>query len=349
MGKHQMVIDIGAGNTRISVFRRKKDVFELISGAVFTTPESGLKDEELFSNLSQFIKRVEVKRADLTVLLPEDGDNVVLDEITLPIGNKKEIGGMIQNSLPGLLKDDESLFYHSWRLCRTYSGEQGDFQVAAVRKEYMDLLYEIAEQNKAQLICTDITTNAVENLGRLICSSPKYAPTASSGAVAVVDVGCKNARITVHTKNSILRSVVVPHHLYRMDRLIHDAVQGLKNENKIHPELMKLDPAYALRVGQYGELLSQLSSEIIRHIKQAVSSDNRCSLSSIFFTGGMYKSPKLVSTVKESFEVPCYAFPIRDYMTMIDKCIHCQSDKIYPSEDVFAASVGALMGGMKYE
>ena len=25
MGKHQMVIDIGAGNTKISVFRRKKD------------------------------------------------------------------------------------------------------------------------------------------------------------------------------------------------------------------------------------------------------------------------------------------------------------------------------------
>ena len=171
MGKHHMVIEIGAGNTKISAFRKEKDVFELFGGAIFHTLEAGLKDEELFSNISQFIKRAGTKKADLKILLPEDGNDVILDEITLPLGSKKELDGMVKSSLPGLLKDDESLFYHSWRLRRTYAGEQGDIQVAAVRKEYMDMLHEIAEQNKLQLVCTDIITNAVECLGNLLCSN----------------------------------------------------------------------------------------------------------------------------------------------------------------------------------
>lgn len=346
MGKHHMVIEIGAGNTKISAFRKEKDVFELFGGAIFHTLEAGLKDEELFSNISQFIKRAGTKKADLKILLPEDGNDVILDEITLPLGSKKELDGMVKSSLPGLLKDDESLFYHSWRLRRTYAGEQGDIQVAAVRKEYMDMLHEIAEQNKLQLVCTDIITNAVECLGNLLCSNSKYAPSAPSEAIAVVDVGHKNARITVAEKNGTLCSAVVSHNLYRMDKLIRDAAYDRNEDNKIHPELLKMNPSYALRVSQYEDFLSQLSSDIIRNIKQAIGRDGRGTLSAIYFTGGMYKTPKLVSSVKDSFNVPCYAFPIRDYMTMADRCIHCQNGQIYPNEDVFAASFGALTGGL---
>ena len=346
MGKHHMVIEIGAGNTKISVFRKDKDVFELFSGAIFNTPESGLRDEELFSNISQFIKRVDAKKADLTILLPEDGNDVILDEITLPLGNKKELDGMVKSSLPGLLKDDESLFYHSWRLRRTYAGEQGDFQIAAVRKEYMDMLHEIAEQNKLRLVGADITTNAVERLGSLLCTNPKDAPSAPSDAIAVVDVGQKNARITVATKNSVSCVAVVSHNLYRMDKLIRESIYDQKEDSKVPFEMLKLNPSYALRISQYDGFLSQLSSDIIRHIKQAISGENRCTLSCIYFTGGMYKTPKLVSTVKESFDAPCYAFPIRDYMVMADRCIHCQGNKMYPSEDIFAASLGVWMGGV---
>lgn len=313
MGKHHVVIEIGAGNTKISVFRKDKDVFELFSGAIFNTPESGLRDEELFSNISQFIKRICAKKADLTILFPEDGNDVILDEVTLPLGNKKELDGMVKSSLPGLLSDDESLFYHSWRIRRTYAGEQGDIQIAAVRKEYMDTLYEIAEQNKLQLVCADITTNAVERLGSLLCLNSKYAPQSISEAIAVVDVGYKNARITVATKKDVLCSAVVSHNLHRMDKFISESLYNKKGDSKIPFEIMKLNPSYALRISQYDGFLTQLSSDIIRHIKQAISGENRCVLSSIFFTGGMYKTPKLVSTVKESFDVPCYVFPIRDY------------------------------------
>lgn len=58
--------------------------------------------------------------------------------------------------------------------------------------------------------------------------------------------------------------------------------------------------------------------------------------------------PQLVSEIKESFEVPCFAFPISDFIHIKENCIVHEAKKPEPIADIFAVSIGALMGGKWY-
>ena len=286
-----------------------------------------------------------VKAAELYVLLSEENENILSIEADYPLGSKKEVDKMVANNLSSMLKEDESLYYHSWRLLRSYSNGKGLYQIASVRKEYIDAIHSIAEHFKLKFCRADLSNNAVESLAQYINDDRRHGrPSEDTGII--VEVGHRNVRVVAFTGKETIRTYTAPHNLHRMDKLILETGQGPNNDDGAVPELLKMNPAYALRVSQYEGFLDALSADIIRFIKQAVSETETQTLDCIYFTGGMYKMPKLVSNIKESLDVPCYAFPISDYMQMKDNCIQCIDTKLYPSVDAFAASLGVLIGGI---
>lgn len=347
MGKCIVVTDFGLGRTKIGAYKKEGGKFVLYSGAIFDTPEGGFSEPETLQMFSASLDKMAVKSGDLLVSLPVDEKNIVCTEADYPLGNAKEVANIVKNNLGGIVPDEAEQFTADWRLLESYSSGQGKFQIAAVKTSCMETLQEIAEKKHFVLKRADLSINAVENLVGLIRSDAKYGLNSTSDAAAIVDVGHKSAKIIVFTKERCVRSETVSHNLYRLDKIINSTLGDLKNDPGIIPETLKLNPSYTGKITQYNGFLSSLTTDIIRVIKQSVSGEYRYQLSGIYFTGGLFKMPQLVSTVKDTFNVPCFAFPIDDFLQVNSNCISHANKRVYPSPDVFAASLGMLIGGAK--
>ena len=345
MGECIVVADFGRGRTKVGAYRKTNGRFELFSGAIFDTPEGGFSEPETIQNFSLALEKLSVKNGLLYVLFPTDEKNVIIGDADYPIGAPKEVEKIVKNNLSNFIPDEADQFYSDWRLVEAYPSGQGRFQIAAVRKNIMDTLHDMSERKHLKLRYADLNENAAENLACLLRRDGKYGLSSAGDAAAVVEVGHKTARIIVLTKDKIVQNETVNHNLFRLDKILSGNLGDLENDPSISPELLKFNPSYVNRVSQYQSFLSTLTTEVIRVIKQSISGDSRYRLTNVYFTGGMYKIPQLVSTVKDSFEVPCFAFPLDEFLQVNDNCISRGARKPYPTPDVFAASLGALMGG----
>lgn len=345
MGKCKVVVDFGNGKTKISGYQKEDGKQIMFTGAIIEAVEGGLESPETYQNFSNFLLKMKAGPGDLYVVLPEDEVGVFCEVAEYPISSPKELSGMIKNNLSALVNDDVTKYYHDWRQIGSPVPGQGSFQTAAVKNEYMDMIQDIAEKYKLRLTYADIATNAVEHLAGLLQKS-KHVSNSANEATAIVEVGYKSARVVVFTKDRIIRSKSIKHDLFRMDKIIYSTLGDLKNDKNIVPEFLKMNPSFAFKVSQYQSFLQLLTSEIIRQIKQAVAGEEKLKLSTIYFAGGMYKMPQLVSTIKDSFDVPCYAFPLEDFVEINHGCVQRENNRPYPSDEVFITSVGALFGGM---
>ena len=345
MGKCVVVVDFGLGKTKISAYKKKNGKLMLFSGAVFDTPTGGFSEPELLQMLAVHLKKIDVRRGVLYVLLPVDEKNIIAGEADYPMGTAKDVANIIKNNLSNFISENAEQYNCDWRLIEGYPSGHGRFQIAAIKNSDMDIIHDIAERNHLNLVYADLSSNALENLAKQLRKDKKYGLNSSEDAVALVDVGHRSAKIVVLSKDRIIRNVSVLHDFYRMDKIIMGTLGELKKDKEIIPELLKLNPSYAHNISLYPAFLEGATAEIVRNIKQSVSSENRYRLNTIFFTGGLYKMPQLVSKVKESFEVPCFSFPMSDFVLINDDYIFCEVNKADPNADIFAASLGALMGG----
>ncbi len=345
MGKCIVVVDFGQGKTKISAYRKEDGKATLVAGAVFNTPEAGLGEPELLQMLSVQLEKLELGSGTLFVLLPADEKNVIVGEADYPMGTSKEVANIIKNNLSSFIPDEAEPFNYDWRLTEAYPSGHGHFQIAAVKLSDIEAIHEIAERKKLTLVRADITANALESSARLLRTDKKYGLSSSDDAVALVDVGHKSAHVVILSKDRIIKTQALHHNLYRMDKLIIASLGDLKNDKNIIPELLKLNSSYTQKVSQYEVFLESVSADIIRTVKQAVSGESRYHLNAIYFTGGLYKVPGLVGHIKDSFGVPCFSFPIGDFVQFKDNCIRHEPKKAVPVADVFTASIGAFMGG----
>lgn len=345
MGKCNVVVDFGNGITKVGAFHKNNGKCELFSGAVFDTPAGGLSEPETLQNLSLHLEKLAVKSGDLHIVLSVDDKTTLCTEAEYPMGTAKDISAIVKNNLSSLIPEDEDQFSCSWRLMDTYPSGQGKFQIAATKTATMELLHDVAEKHRLHLKSADITINAIESLSTLLQHDRKYGLSSSEDAVVLVDVGYKSAQIVVLSRDKIISATAVPHNLYRLDKIIMTASPDLKKDPNIIPELLKFNSSYVSRISQYSEFIEALTTEIIRCVKQSVSGESRYRLTTVYFTGGMYKMPTLVSAVKDSFDVPCFAFPINDFMQLNEGSIAKAQKKAAPTADLFAASLGVLIGG----
>ena len=346
MGKCNVVIDFGNGKTKISAFKKDNDKFVLTTGAIIETGENNLESPELLQSISGFLLKMRPGAGNLILIMPENEEIVPTTVAEYPLGSNKEVNGMIENNLSALIPENRDKYHYSWRHVRNTDEGLGEFQIAAVKKQAMESIQDIAALHKLKLVSANLASCAVESLAMLLQKSEKYAPKSDNEAMAIVDVGYKTVRVSVFTRDIIIKTKAFGHDLYRMDKLIYANLGDLKNDKNIVPEYLKMNPSFALRVKQYQSFLQGVSSDIIMQIKKSIGGETRCRLTDIYFTGGMYKMPHLVSTVKESFGVPCYAFPYEDFIEINHGCILRENNKPYPSEEVYAVSVGALYGGV---
>lgn len=345
MGKCIVVIDFGFGKTKIGAFEKEGNKRLLTSGAIIESVEGGIESPELMQSISSFLLKMKPGKGDLILVLPDGGNGVISSVVEYPLGSQKEVDGMIHNNISAFIPENENAYYCSWRHVRTNSDGLGEFQIAAIKKECIENIQEIAEQHKLTLRTADLAGNAVENLALLLQKNPKFALKSANETAAVIEVGYRSARVVVYTKDAILKTKSIGHDMYRMDKLICDSLGDLRQDKNIVPEYLKINPSFAMKVRQYPNFLQALTSDIIMQVKRSVSGEASYKLASIYFTGGMYKMPQLVSTVKDSFGVPCYAYPLEEIAEFTHGCIMRENNKPYPSEDVFAASVGAIYGG----
>ena len=226
-----------------------------------------------------------------------------------------------------------------------YPSGRGRFQIAAARTDFIEELQNIAEKHKCALKRADIVLNADENLSRLLRKKEKYGLSSNSDTAAIIDVGHKTVNVIVFNNENTVAAETLGHNLYRMDKIIADVGGDLKNDPDIALEMLKLNPSYTSLSAQYNGFLDGIASDIIRTVKHAVGSDRDSKLSAVYFTGGLFKTPGLVSAVKESFSVPCYAYPIKDFISINEECINREAKKPYPNAEMFSASIGILAGG----
>lgn len=347
MGKCFVVADFGQGKTKLSAYRKEEGKTVLFSGAVYDTPKNGFSDPEMLQMFSVWLEKLAVRRGELFAVLPVDDKFVIVGESDYPMGTEKEIAGIIKNNLATFIPEETEQYHYDWRLVEGYPSGHGHFQVAAVRSAEIDLMHEIAERKHMKLCRADITGNALENLACLLRGDKKYGLNTSEDAVALVDVGAKNSHVIVLSKDRVIENVSVGHDLYRMDKIIMSTLGDLKADKTIIPELLKLNPSYTEKISQYENFLDMAATDVIRHVKQAVSGENRYRLSTIYFSGGLYKMPQLVSRIKESFGTPCFAFPLGDFVSVNVGGIAHEARKPEPTADIFATSFGALMGGLE--
>lgn len=346
MGKCNVVIDFGNGKTKISAFEKEGNKFVLTTGAIIETGENNMESPELLQSISSFLLQMRPGAGNLILIMPENGDIVPTTVAEYPLGTNKEVDGMIKNNLSAIIPENQDKYHCSWRHVRNTEEGLGEFQIAAVKKQTMENIQDIAAQHKLNLVSADLAANAVENLAVLLQKNEKLAPKSANDAMAIVEVGYKSVRVCVFTRDAIIKTKSIGHDLYRMDKLIYDSLGDLKQDKNIVPEFLKMNASFALKVKQYQNFLQSVTSDIIMQIKRSIGGETSYRLSNIYFTGGMYKMPHLVSTVKDSFGVPCYAFPIEDYIEINHGCILRENNKPYPSEEVYTASIGALYGGV---
>lgn len=347
MGKCYVVADFGRGKTKLSAYRKEEGKLSLYSGAVFDTPSGGFGDPELLQMFSVWLEKLDVKSGELIAVLPVDDKFVITGEADYPMGTEKEIAGIIKNNLASFIPEEADEYHYDWRLVESYPSGHGHFQIAAVRTAEIELMHDLAERKHLKLMRADVTGNALENLAVLLRKDKKYGLNTSEDAIALVDIGHKSAHIIVLSKDRVIASTMVNHDLFRMDKIIMSTLGDLKADKNIIPELLKLNPSYTEKVGQYESFLDMAATDVIRVIKQAVSGENRYRLSTIYFCGGLYKMPQLVGRIKESFGVPCFAFPVGEFVTVNTGGIAHETRKPEPSPDIFTASIGALMGGIE--
>ncbi len=345
MGKCIVVVDFGQGKTKISAYRKEDGKMTLVSGSVFNTPQGGLSEPELLQMLSVQLEKLELGSGTIMVLLPADEKNVIVSEADYPMGTPKEVANIIKNNLSSFIPDEGEPFNYDWRLIEGYPSGHGHFQIAAIRISDIETIHEIAERKKLTLIRADISANALESAAILLRSDIKYGIATGEDAVVLIDVGHKNANVVVVSKDRIVKSQTLQHDFYRLDKLIMGTLGDMKNDKTLVPELLKLNPVYAQKISQYEGFLDSVTADIIRTIKQAVSGESRYRLNTVYFTGGLYKMPGLVGRIKESFGVPCFAYPIQEFVQFKENCIKHEAKKAIPTPDIFTASVGALMGG----
>ena len=210
----------------------------------------------------------------------------------------------------------------------------------------MENIQDIAAKHKLNLVSADLASNAVEGLATLLQKNERLALKNSNDAMAIVEVGYKSVRVSVFTRDTIIKTKSFGHDLYRMDKLIYDSLGDLIQDKNIVPEFLKMNPSFALKVKQYPNFLQSVTSDISMQIKRSIGSEANYRLTKIYFTGGMYKMPQLVSSVKESFNVLCHSFPVEEFITVKQGCILRENNKPYPTIEVFSSSVGALYGGI---
>ncbi len=345
MGKCIVVVDFGQGKTKISAYRKEDGKMTMFSGSVFNTPDGGLGEPELLQMLSVQLEKMELGRGSLLVLLPADEKNSIVGEADYPMGTPKEVASIIKNNISSFIPDEGELYHYDWRLTEAYPSGHGHFQIAAVRLADIETIHDIAERKKLALIRAGVTPNAIEAAATLLRGDKKYGLATAEDAIALVDVGHKSAQIAVISRDRTVKCQVLRHDLYRMDKLIIGSLGDLKNDKTIVPELLKLNPTYTQKVSQYDGFMESAAADIVRTIKQAVSGESRYRLTTVYFTGGLYKMPGLVGYVKDSFGVPCFAYPIGDFVQFKDNSIKHEAKKAVPVPDIFTASVGALVGG----
>ena len=285
MGKWIVVVDFGQGKTKISAYQKEDGKLVLFSGAVFDTPAGGFSEPELLQMLAVHLEKLDVKRGVLYALLPADEKNIIAGEADYPMGTAKDVASIIKNNLSNFIPEDADQYNYYWRLMEGYPSGHGHFQIAAVKNSDMDIMHDIAERKHLNLVYTDLSSNAIENLAKQFRKDKKYGLNSSEDAVALVDVGHRGAKIVVLSKDRIIRNVSVLHDFYRMDKIIMGTLGELKKDKEIIPELLKLNPSYAHNVSQYPAFLEGATAEIVRNIKQSVSGENRYRLNTIFFTG----------------------------------------------------------------
>lgn len=346
MGKCIVVADIGRGKTKLSAYRKEDNKYVLFSGTVFDTPAGGLSEPELLQMIAVHLEKLDVKSGVMYAILPADEKCVIVSEADYPMGTPKDVASIITNNISSVIPEDVEQFHYDWRLVEGYPSGHGHFQIVAAKNADIELLHEIAERKRLRLAYADVNDNAIENLARLLRTDKKYGLNTAEDAVALVDVGYKTVQVVVLSKDRVISNVTLSHDLYRVDKIIMSTLGDLKKDKTVIPELLKLNPSYTQKISQYPGFLEVTISEIVRTIKQAVSGENRYHLTTIYFTGGMYKMPQLVGGIKESFGVPCFAFPVSDFVTMKRNCVAHEARKAEPSIDLFAASLGALMGGL---
>jgi len=345
MGKCIVVVDFGHGKTKISAYEKEGNKKVLTTGAIIESIDMEIDSPELLQNISSFLLQMRAGAGDMVLILPDSCEGVVSTIAEYPLGTSKEVDGMIKNNLTSLVENNTDKYYCSWRHIRNNGDGLGEFQIAAVKKSFMESMQDIADKHKLNLVSADLASNAIEGLARAVQNDEKYGPKNDKSAVAIVDVGYKSVRVVIFTKDSILKTKSFNHDLYRTDKLIYDTLGDLKQDKNVVPEYLKMNPSFTSKIMQYPNFLQTVCSDLIMQIKRSVSEGNNYKLANIYFTGGMYKMPQLVSTIKDSFGVPCYAFPIEDFVEITHGCILRENHKPYPSEDVFTASLGAIYGG----
>lgn len=346
MGKCNVVIDFGNGKTKISAFEKEGNKYVLTIGAIIETGENNIESPELLQSISSFLLKMQAGAGDLIIIMPENGVVVPTTVAEYPLGTNKEVDGMIKNNLSAIIPENQEQYHYSWRHVRNTEEGLGEFQIAAVKKQTMENIQDIAAQHKLNLVSADLASNAVEGLAVLLQKNEKFAPKSANDAMAIVEVGYKTVRVSVFTRDAIIKTKAFAHDFYRMDKLIYDSLGDLKQDKNIVPEFLKMNPSFALKVRQYQNFLQSASSDIIMQIKRSIGGETSYRLTNIYFTGGMYKMPQFVTTIKESFGVPCYAFPYEEFIEINHGCILRENNKPYPSEEVFTASIGALFGGI---
>lgn len=345
MGKCRVVADFGIGKTKISIYFATKDGMEFREGAVFNTPEGILENPETLQAFILHLDKLSVKGGDLYVVLPVDENLVFCQNKEYPVGTKKEMKAFMKNSLSDIVKENPEQYFTAGKLLETYSSGQGLFQVIAVKAEPIKALCEAAEKKHLKVKRIDIAQNALADIACLMRNDDKRGLRTNDDAIAVVDVGYKTVQVVVLTKDRVLSTDYFEHELYRLDKIIMNNAYDLKNDPKIVPELLKLNPSYTSKISQYNSFLDMLTSDTVRKIKHGVSAESRYHLTTIYFTGGMYRAPTLVSKIKESFNVPCFAFPMDEILPIGGSIIITGQNSPKPTSDLFAPSIGIMKGG----
>ena len=140
----------------------------------------------------------------------------------------------------------------------------GEFQIAAVKKQTMENIQDIAAQHKLNLISADLASNAVENLAVLLQKNEKLAPKSGSDAMAIVERPCKVKKTGARTFHIILTQGL-NRQIRRMCEALGYEVKELRRVRIMNIELGNLKP------GEYRKVTDQELNELYELIRDSKS------------------------------------------------------------------------------
>lgn len=228
MGAGTVIMDIGSKYTKLCIAAKSKDKVKLSEPTFVESPaDYVIRDKGYQQRLQLKLSEMKVKHKDLRVILNRDNINVIVGEETIQLTkglSDKAIRNGIQNKILNGISDKNIVLTDWCIIAQTESSIT--FEYAIIKKDIVDMLQKIAEENKLHIVSIDVRMSAVLGFYKFMKEKGKFAEQGEDEINCLLYIGNKNYNLVCFSNEGIIYTKAESNDLTTLDSDLLMAKEG---------------------------------------------------------------------------------------------------------------------------